>query len=88
VVTVTFPSTEEENNSLELIIFPANQEGKAIECAITYTALRQYFDADYSDPLFAFMSGRKDIEDIASRLIAEGRFEEDGLILIKPEDMN
>jgi len=82
-----FPPAEEENNQAELIEFDAGLDGETIKCAVEYQALRDHFDADYSDPLFAFMTGRAQIESLARKLIDEGRFEQDGGILISTRDL-
>jgi hypothetical protein len=81
-----FPPIEHENNQLELIEFDAMLDGKTVKCAVSYEALRDHFEADYSDPLFAFMTGRSQIETLICKLIGEGRFEQDGSILITTKD--
>lgn len=83
---ITFPPIEEENHQTESIEFNAELDGKTIQCAMTYDALRAHFDAEYSDPLFAFVQGRPEIEPLAARLISEGRLEADGSLLLTRQD--
>ena len=81
-----FPPIEHENNPAELIEFDAMLDGKTVKCSVSYEALRDHFEADYSDPLFAFMTGRSQIETLICKFIGEGRFEQDGGILVTTKD--
>ena len=81
MVDITFAPIEEENPDREEITFSAEMDGNMINCAITYQALRDHFDADYSDPLFAFMDARSDIEERARKLILEQRLTNNSLLL-------
>lgn len=86
MTNIVFPPIETENPARKIVEFDAHQDGKTIKCAITYQALYDYFDAEFSDPLFAFMIGRSKIEPLALQRIADNRFEKDGTILLKPSD--
>jgi len=81
MVGVTFEPIEEENVENEQIVFNADMDGQRIQCAITYQALRDYFEADYSDPLFAFMEARSKIENLANKIMSEGQILDNKLLI-------
>jgi hypothetical protein len=87
VSNITFPSIETENPSQQLIEFDVNVDGSTMKCAITYKALYDHFDAEYSDPLFSFMSGRPAIESLISKLINENKYDLDDGIIIDTSDL-
>jgi len=84
--TITFPPIETENQNLEIIEFEAVHDGKIIKCCVAYQALYDHFDAGFSDPLFAFMSGRSTIEHLISQRIADNHFEKDETLLLTSSD--
>lgn len=84
---IKFLHDETEDRNGPIVSFSAVCDGKTIECVISFEALRFQFAADYHDLLPAFTEHRRHIEQIAKKLIMEGRFEKDGRILIKSQDM-
>ena len=70
-----------------VVWFSAIDEDKVINCAISIEALADHFGAFYDDPLPAFRNHRQQIWDIAVKLIAERRFEDDGTIMIQSADL-
>ena len=87
MVNIEFPSQETHDKSREVILFLAVVDGKKINCAISYETLRDHFGANYYDPVPAFVANRQRIEQLTTTLIRHGRFESDGAILIKSQDM-
>jgi hypothetical protein len=87
VPEITFPSIETENTSQQTIEFDVIIDSSTIKCAITYEALYEHFDAEYSDPLFAFMSGRSAIESIVIKRIKDNQFNLDEGVLIQSSDL-
>ena len=84
---VTFPPHEIPDKSRRVILFPAVSDGRQIDCAISYEALRDHFGADYYDPVPAFTMNRQRIEQYVTQLIMHSRFENDGTILVKTQDL-
>ena len=66
---ITFSPIEEENPIKECIEFNAKADGNVIDCAITYEALTDHYEAEHSDPLFAFMMARTDIENLVKKIL-------------------
>ncbi len=83
---IIFPPTEAENPDQEVIEFQAYVDGKAINCAMPYRLLYERFEAEYSDPLFAFMTCRELLEKLVERRIRDGRFDGEGSILLAEHD--
>jgi hypothetical protein len=86
VPNITFPPIETENTSQETIDFIVIVDSSTIKCTVTYKALYDYFDAEYSDPLFAFMSGRPVIESLITNRIKNNHFDFDKVIAIQSSD--
>ena len=78
---IIFAPIEEEDSTEECILFNAEHNGKTIECAVTYEALTDHYEAEYSDPLFAFMTVRAKVEKLAEKMITDGQ-SVDGKIII------
>ena len=81
MIDIIFAPIEEENPEQEHIEFNAEADGKVIECAITYEALTDHFEAEYSDPLFAFMMARAAIEKLAEKMITDGLIADEKLLI-------
>lgn len=78
---VTFAPIEEEDTVEEHIVFNAELEGNEIQCAITYEALTDHFEAEHSDPLFAFMMARAEVESLAEKMISSGSVDAGKIII-------
>ena len=78
-----------ETNDIKnyVVAFLAIIDGKQVECAISYQALRTHFGADYDDPMPAFTTHRPHIEQLAAQFIRQKRFEPDGTILMRSYDI-
>lgn len=71
----------------KIVWFSAVIDEKSIDCGISIDALTEHFGAFQDDPLPAFRMHREKIREIASKLIAERRFEDDGTLLIRSADL-
>ena len=67
----------------QCIVFNADADGRKIICAISYDAMNEYFEAEESDPLFAFMMARSAIEKLAEKMISNGLGEAGKLVITK-----
>ncbi|HIA07544.1 MAG TPA: DUF1488 family protein [Chromatiaceae bacterium] len=83
----TFPPAETDDTKQKLIIFDAIKDGNTTVCNLAYALIDEHYEGEYSDPLFAFMQVRTEVEGIAARLIEQGRFEDDGSIVITEADI-
>jgi hypothetical protein len=70
----------------KIVWFTAIVDEKTINCGISLEALRDHFGAYYDDPLPAFRTHRAIIQEAASRLMMQRRFEDDGTVLIRSAD--
>ena len=87
VVQIAFPPHERGDERRRVISFPALIEGRQVECAVSYQTLWLHFGAGYNDPLPAFMAHRQRIEQVAAQCIREARFEDDGTVMIRSQDI-
>lgn len=87
MTTVSFPPNEPVVQRGVSVMFSAEVDGQQIECSITSEALCDRFGGNYHDPRSAFLRNREKIERIATKLINQNRFEPDGAILIKTQDI-
>ena len=71
----------------KVVWFSAIVDEKCIDCGISTDALRNHFGAYYDDPLPAFRSHRARIHEIATKLIEQRHFEDDGTVLIRSADL-
>jgi hypothetical protein len=70
-----------------VVSFAAVVDGRDVRCAISFEALMDHFGADFKDPRPAFIANRRRIEQLTAKLITQGRFESDGTILIRNQDI-
>jgi hypothetical protein len=70
----------------KVVWFGAIVDDKTIECGISIEALADHFGAYYDDPLPSFRSHREQIHEVATKLIIQRRFEDDGTVLIRSAD--
>ncbi len=84
---ITFPREEKKDISLEVILFSAIVDDEHVKCSISWEALEDHFDVEYTDLISTFRANRKAIEDLASEFIRTNRFEPDGSILIRTGDI-
>lgn len=85
-MAINFPDIETINGSRMIISFPADQDKNRIVCAISFEALQDNFGGNNLPPLDCFRANRHVIEAKAERLIKQGRYEQDGSILIRSQD--
>jgi Protein of unknown function (DUF1488) len=76
-----------DHHRRKIVWFSAIVDEKTIDCGVSIEALRDHFGAYVDDPLPAFRSHRARIQDAATRLITERRFEEDGTVIIRSADL-
>ena len=87
-MTIEFtPDESYEHHRRSVVWFDAVDDDKVIHCAISIDALIEHFGAFADDPLPAFRKHRQQIWDLAAKLIAERRFEDDGTILLHSADL-
>ena len=87
-MTVEFtPDESYQHHRRSVVWFGAVDDDKVIDCAISLDALTDHFGAYADDPLPAFRKHRQQIWDLAAKLIAQRRFEDDGTILIHSADI-
>ena len=84
---IEFPPQERGDARRHAIVFPARIEEGQVECAISYHALWLYFGADYDNPRPTFIAHRKRIEQLAAQCISHARFESDGTVMIRLQDI-
>lgn len=87
MATIDFPPDQFYDDWREVVVFPAIATGKRIRCAISMEALGDYFGGYRDDPLSTFVENRDRIEKLATKLILDGRFEPDGSLLIRSNDI-
>jgi len=80
------PDESYQHHRRSVVWFGAVDDDKVIHCAISLEALAEHFGAYADDPLPAFREHRQQIWDLAAKLIAQRRFEDDGTILIQSAD--
>ena len=76
-----------DHHRRKIVWFSAIVDEKTIDCGVSIEALRDHFGAYVDDPLPAFRSHRARIQDAATRLITERRFEDDGTVIIRSADL-
>ncbi|HSE85162.1 MAG TPA: DUF1488 domain-containing protein [Candidatus Binatia bacterium] len=76
-----------DHHRRKVVWFSAIVDDKCIDCGISIEALRDHFSAYYDDPLPAFRTHRARIQDAATKLIMQRRFEDDGKVLIRSADI-
>jgi len=87
-MTVSFPKSEQWDESRRLVLFPADVNNRRITCAVSGEALVDHFGAKNTKDMNAFHTRRDDIEKVVVRLINKDRFQEDGTILIDSDTRN
>ena len=85
-MAIKFPNIESMDERRMVVLFPADQDNKHINCAISTQALEDNFNGNNVPALDCFRSNRGFIEVKADRLIENGRLEPDGSILIRSRD--
>lgn len=86
MVSVRFASGHFFDADRQALLFTAFYNHRIIQCAITVRTLHEKFGACSSDPGAGFERHRYLIERLVEELIVEGRFEQDGSILICSPD--
>lgn len=84
---ISFPPEEYLDGVTDLVMFPAQLDGREIPCAVEIEALQEACHADLGDPMPAFHANRPVIEAAAARLIEARRFERNGGIVVRAEDL-
>jgi hypothetical protein len=76
-----------DHHRLQVVWFTAIVDGKRVECGVSIEALRHHFGAYHDDLLPVFRANREKIEAVAAILIMQGRFQDDGTLLIRSADL-
>jgi transcriptional regulator with XRE-family HTH domain len=83
-----FPESDERYDSVRMVVlFSGFDSNKVVPCAISREALEDYFDGDNKEPVKVFRNNHESIENEARRKYLSRRFESDGSVLIKTEDL-
>ena len=69
------------------IRFDIIMDGLKIPCGITMQAIEKLIGADRKDPVDTLQTHGMFLEELASRIVDSKRFEPDGSVLIRPEDL-
>jgi hypothetical protein len=86
-MAISFPATETWDPSRNAAVFPADEDERRFQCAISLEALQERFGApEKLEALQAFRNHRGRIERVAERLIRRRRLEPDGSVLIRTQD--
>jgi len=88
VAPIEFPPGETDDKNRWIVWFLAVVNGERIKCGMSYQTLRDHFEADFYEPLPAFVAHRQRIEQFTAQFIRQGRFGPDGRILIRSHDMS
>lgn len=84
---IEFPNVEAWDVNQDAVTFPADCDGRRIQCKITWEALNNYAGGNQLQPIDCFRANRASIESKARQLIGWKRFESDGSILIGQADV-
>ena len=76
-----------DHHRRKVVWFKAIVDDKCIDCGVSIEALADRFGTYHDDPLPAFRSHRARIYEIATKLIEQRRFEDDGTLLIRSADL-
>ena len=87
MTNIVFSPDEEEDDSEKVIRFEVIVDGLVIPCSASYSLLSEFFDADYCDPLFAFMTGRPKIERAVISKLGTDANQNTKEIIINNDDM-
>ena len=83
-----FENDEYDDRGKHVISFWTKVDEQKINCTISYDALRARFGlTDQYNPIPCFTAHRRRIEVLAESLILRSRYESNGTILIKREDL-
>ncbi len=81
------PGEWDNHHRSNVVWFSAIDDAKAVDGAISIDALTEHFGTYAADLLPAFKNHRQQIWDIATKLSAERRFEDNGTIMIQSADL-
>lgn len=84
---IVFLPGETDDQQRWVVWFLAVIEGRQITCGVSYQALRDHFDADFYEPMSAFLAHRSAIEQVTARFIAQSQFEDDDTVLMRSQDV-
>jgi hypothetical protein len=71
----------------KIVWFTAIIDEKTIDCGVSIEALADHFGAYFDDPLPAFKNHRERIYAAATKLIEQRRFEDDGTVIVRSDDL-
>jgi len=71
----------------DVVVFAAEDGKKSIQCAISDEALCDHFGGDGKNPLKVFLANRERIWHEARRKYLAEKFEPDGSVLLRTEDI-
>ncbi|MCU7871922.1 MAG: DUF1488 domain-containing protein [Candidatus Thiodiazotropha sp. (ex Lucinoma borealis)] len=83
---IEYPNIEAWDGSRDVVMFPANLDGKRIQCGISWEALTDNYCGNDVSAIDCFKANRGVIETKATQLIERQRFEPDGSVLILSAD--
>lgn len=85
-MAIIFPRKEAFDFDRDAVNFPAEIDGKTVQCSISTEALHDNFGGDRMDPVDCFRANRARVEAKAESLIKRGRTDEAGVVRIGTGD--
>jgi hypothetical protein len=84
---ISFPELQCWNPQTLVATFIAELNGDRINCRIKFSDLKKIFPKVTDDPMQSISKYRNEVENIAMNLIIKNRFESDGSIFIRMDDL-
>jgi len=86
-VQIVFLPGETDDQQRWVVWVRAVVNDRPITCGVSYQTLRDYFEADFDDPLPAFLAHRPAIEWLMTRFIKQDKSEEDDTVVMRSPDV-
>ena len=84
---IVFPKLESWNGAIKMATIAATVDNKRVLCRISMDILRDNFGASEEDPMRSLIENRTIIQEVATTLIENEKYEGDGSILIRACDL-
>ena len=84
---IAFLPGETNDTTLWMVWVCAVVNGHRVRCGMSYQALRTHFGADWENPMPAFVTHRRQIEQIFTTFIQQHRMEDDMTLVVRAHDL-
>lgn len=84
---ITFPLLECWNPMTKMATIAVEVNKQRVLCRISLEVLQERFSAAEEEPMQAVADNRSVLQAAAKKLIEDGTYEEDGSLLIRPDDL-